>query len=69
MCWFLRQNGISSKEEQFDALILETEAGIEEKKKLSEESEKELKALEEELQELEQQTFLQIIVERNRGLF
>ena len=47
-------DGISSKEEQFDALILETEAGIEEKKKLSEESEKELKALEEELQELEQ---------------
>ena len=35
-------------------MILETEAGIEEKKKLSEESEKELKALEEELQELEQ---------------
>ena len=49
-----KTDGISSKEEQFDALILETEAGIEEKKKLSEESEKELKALEEELQELEQ---------------
>ena len=48
-----KTDGISSKEEQFDALILETEAGIEEKKKLSEESEKELKALEEELQELE----------------
>lgn len=49
-----KTDGISSKEEQFDALILETEAGIGEKKKLSEESEKELKALEEELQELEQ---------------
>ena len=49
-----KTDGISSKEEQFDALILETEAGIEEKKKLSEESEKELKALEAELQELEQ---------------
>ena len=49
-----KTDGISSKEEQFDALILETEAGIEEKKKLFEESEKELKALEEELQELEQ---------------
>lgn len=49
-----KTDGISSKEEQFDALILETEAEIEEKKKLSEESEKELKALEEELQELEQ---------------
>ena len=49
-----KTDGISSKEEQFDALILETEAGIEEKKKLSEESEKEMKALEEELQELEQ---------------
>ena len=49
-----KTDGISSKEEQFDALILETEAGIEEKKKLSEESEKELEALEEELQELEQ---------------
>ena len=48
-----KTDGISSKEEQFDALILEAEAGIEEKKKLSEESEKELKALEEELQELE----------------
>ena len=48
-----KTDGISSKEEQFDALILETEAGIEEKKKLSEGSEKELKALEEELQELE----------------
>ena len=49
-----KTDGISSKEEQFDALILETETGIEEKKKLSEESEKELKALEAELQELEQ---------------
>ena len=49
-----KTDGISSKEEQFDALILETEAGIEEKKKLFEESEKELKALEAELQELEQ---------------
>ena len=49
-----KTDGIGSKEEQFDALILETEAGIEEKKKLSEESEKELKALEAELQELEQ---------------
>lgn len=49
-----KTDGISSKEEQFDALILETEAGIEEKKKLFEESEKELKALEEELQELGQ---------------
>ncbi len=49
-----KTDGISSKEEQFDALILETETGIEAKKKISEESEKELKALEEELQELEQ---------------
>ena len=49
-----KTDGISNKEEQFDALILETETGIEEKKKLSEESEKELKALEAELQELEQ---------------
>ena len=48
-----KTDGIISKEEQFDTLILETEAGIEEKKRLSEESEKELKALEEELQELE----------------